>query len=102
MITRRLNITLTKFVLIYLNTERAYRVCKLRTRLDPEIAMLNSIVCHPNAVPSNNIAAKHCTVVHKARYVLLLGVARFNHFRVHNLQKSRDILTDPSKYFKCN
>ena len=34
-------------------------------------------------------------VVHKARYVFLLDVVRINHFRVHNLQKSRDIFTDP-------
>ena len=57
--------------------------------------MRNSILRHPNAVRSKNVATKRCTVVHKARYVFLLDVVRVNHFRVHNLKKSRDILTDP-------
>ena len=55
---------------------------------------------HPNAVRSKNIAAKRCTVAHKAHNVFLLDVVSINHFRVgyrnlHNLQKSRDTLTDP-------
>ena len=60
-----------------------------------QIAMRNSILRHPNAVRSKSVAAKRCTVVHKARYVFLLDVVRVTHFRVHNLQKSRDIFTDP-------
>ena len=57
--------------------------------------MHNSVSCHLNAVRSKNIAEKRCTVVHKAHYVFLLDVVRTNHFRVHNIQKSHDILTDP-------
>ena len=72
-----------------------YRVCKSRTRLDPEIALRNSILRHPNAVGSKNVATKRCSVAHKARYVFQLDVVRINHFRVHNLQKSRDVLIDP-------
>ena len=52
--------------------------------------MRNSILRHPSAVRSKNVAAKRCTVVHKARYVFLLDVVVDNH-----LKKSRDILTDP-------
>ena len=57
--------------------------------------MRNSILCHRNVVRSKNVAAKRCTVVHKARYIVLLDVVRINDFWIHNLQKSRDILTDP-------
>ena len=57
--------------------------------------MRNSILRNPNVVRSKNVAAKHCTVVHKARYVFPLDVVRVNDFRVRNLQKSRDTLTDP-------
>ena len=57
--------------------------------------MRNSILRHPNAVRSKNVATKRCTVVHKARYVFPLDDVRINYFRVHNLLKSRDILTDP-------
>ena len=57
--------------------------------------MRNSKLRHPNAVRSKNVAAKRCTVVHRAGYVFLLDVVRVNHFRVHNLQKSRAILTEP-------
>ena len=59
--------------------------------------MRKSILRQPNAVRSKNVAAKRCTIVHKARYVFLLDVVRVNHFQVHNLKKSRDILTDPMK-----
>ena len=52
---------------------------------------------YPNAVQSKNAAAKRCTVVHKAHYVILLDVVLINHFRVHNLQKSLDILLPCSK-----
>ena len=57
--------------------------------------MRNSILRNPNAVRSKNVALKRCTVVHKAHYVSLLYVIRVNHFRVHNLEESRDILTNP-------
>ena len=63
--------------------------------LDRDRELRNSILGHPNAEQSKNVAAKSCNVVHKARYVFLSDVVRVNHFRVHNLQKSRDILTDP-------
>ena len=51
--------------------------------------MCSSILRHPKAVRSKNVAAKRCNVVHKSCYV------RINDFRGHNLRKSRDILTDP-------
>ena len=60
-----------------------------------EIAISNSILRHPNVVQSKNVAAKRCTVVHKA----CLDVIRRNHFRIHNLQNSSDILTDPVSFF---
>ena len=57
--------------------------------------MRNSILHHPYVVQSKNVAAQYCAIVQKARYIILLDVVRINHFWVHNLQKSRDILTDP-------
>ena len=60
--------------------------------------MRNYILRHPNAVRSKNVAAKRCTVVHKAHYVFLLDVVRINHFRVHNLQKSRDLFIHITKF----
>ena len=34
--------------------------------------------------------------IHKIRCVLLLDIVRVTHFRLHNLKKSRDILTNPT------
>ena len=70
------------------------------TRYYPEIAICHPMLLHTNAERSKNGAPKRCIFASNSSYVLsFIYVVRVYHFRVHNLQKSRDTLADPIAIF---